>query len=301
MPRLQVQLEKASYSPGETVRAWARAIDGGDSRAGMALLRYVERTEDYEEVAWHKMVRLWNGDITAGQSFAFEFELPPDAKPGQRSPNGSVGWDVLVRSDEFGRDSTASQPLEVIPPPDGYAAASAAPSAARSVPAFVKPLYYGTPVVAGGVGYAIARIPGAVGGVLLTGYGAVMDWRRRATHFELEPPRPVRRGERVRATVRMIDAAKMEGELEAELECIERYDYLSHSGKSSSRQTKEVTLHVERVPLGVSGRSVDIEVPAQLPFTHAGSCMSYAWKLIVREKRDNATDRIAEQSLLVLP
>jgi hypothetical protein len=100
----------------------------------------------------------------------------------------------------------------------------------------------------------------------------------------------------------MIDAGKVEGELRTEVECVERYDYRSHANRQgSSRETAEETLHVERVPLGSAQRSVDIEVPAAMPFTHHGRCISYLWKAIVREHRENAPDRLAEQPLLVLP
>ena len=287
--------------PGETVRAWARALEGGDSRAGMAQLRYVERTEDYTEIAWEKMERLWHGDLTQGASFEFQIQLPADAKPGYRSENGSLTWEVFARSDEFGRDTTVSEPLELTPPEAGYPLPTA-PQASGPTPVWVKPLVLAGPAIGAGVGYSIARIPGAVGGAAVVGGSSAWEWRRRAKHFEVEPPRPVRRGEAARIALRLIDASKVEGELLAELECIEQYDYRSHSGRGGShRETNDETLHVERVPLGTAQRSVDIEVPAAMPFTHHGSCISYLWKVIVREHRENAMDRLAEQPLLVLP
>jgi hypothetical protein len=301
MPRLQLQLERGAYAPAETVRGWVRALEGGRSRAGTAVLRYVERTDDYTEIAWEKAVPLWEGDLAEGASFAFEIQLPPDARPAYTSDNGSLAWEALVRSDEFGRDTTASQELELTPPPDGYPA-PAPPAAPGDAPAWVKPMTLAAPAIGGVVGYSIARIPGAIGGVALIGGGTVLERRRRAKHFEVGPPPPVRRGERARVAVRMLDAGKVEGELHAELECVERYDYRSHSSRGgSSRETKEETLHVERVPLGTAGRSADIEVPAGMPFTHQGSCLSYLWKAVVREHRENALDRVAEHSLEVLP
>jgi hypothetical protein len=300
MPRLQLQIERSTYAPGETVRAWVRALEGGDSRAGMAQLRYVERTEDYTEVAWEKMERLWNGDLAQGASYEFQIPLPDDAKPGYRSENGSLTWEVFARSDEFGRDTTVSEPFELTQREAGYPVPTAAP-ASGPTPVWVKPLVFAGPAIGAGVGYSIARVPGAVGGAAAVGGSSVFEWRRRAKHFEVEPPRPVRRGEAARISLRMIDASKVEGELRAELECIEQYDYRASTGRSSRRDTKEETLHVERVPLGTAQRSVDIEVPPAMPFTHHGSCISYLWKAIVREHRENATDRLAEQPLLVLP
>lgn len=299
MPRLQLQLERGTYAPGETVRAWVRALEGGNSRAGMAMLRYVERTEDYTEAAWEEMVRLWDGDLAEGAGFSCEIALPADAKPGYASANGSLAWEVHVRSDEFGRDTTVEQQFELTPPADGYPSPAGAPG---EPPARPKWGYVAGPAIGGAAGYSIARMPGAVGGAALFGGLVGFESRRRARHFAVEPPQPVRRGERARVAVRMVDTAAVEGEFEAELECLERYDYRSHSGRGGPRrETKEETLHAERVPLGSSQRSVDIEVPAAMPFTHEGSCLSYVWKAIVRERRENAIDRLAEQPLLVLP
>ena len=301
MPRLQLQLERATYRPGETVRAWVRALEGGESRAGMALLRYVERTEDYTEIAWRQMTRLWHGDLATGASFAFELTLPPDAKPPFRSENGSLAWDVEVRSDEFGRDTNVEQTFDVVPPEDGYPLPAAAPLGGEP-PAWVKPLFYAGPVIGGAVGYSFARVPGAVAGAGLVASGSVLEWRRRARHFAVEPPHPVRRGEKARATMRMIDASRVKGELEAELACTEHYAHRVTTGRGGShREIEEETLYVERVPLLGAGRYADIEVPRDQPFSHSGSALSYHWTVSIRERRDNATDRIAEAPLLVLP
>ena len=300
MPRLQLQLERSSYAPGETVRAWARVVEGGESRAGTAFLRYVERTDDYTEIAWDTMERIWDGDLAQGASFEVQLQLPADAKPGYRSEHGSLAWEVLVRSDEFGRDTTVSEQFEVTLPEGGYPAPAPA-SASGPTPAWVRPMVIAGPAVGAGVGYSIARVPGAVGGAAIVGGSSVFEWRRRARHFQVDPPQPVRRGERARISVRMIDAGKVEGELEASVECVERYDYRSHASRSPSRETDEETLHSESVPLGTAQRSADIEIPAAMPFTHHGSCVSYLWTATVRERRANATDRLAEQPLLVLP
>jgi hypothetical protein len=300
MPHLQLQLDRSSYAPGETVRAWVRAVEGGESRAGTALLRYVERTDDYSEIAWDSMERLWEGDLAQGARFDFAIELPADAKPAYRSQHGSLSWEVLARSDEFGRDTTVSEQFEVTLPDGGYPVPGK-PAGGGTTPPWVRPMVVAGPAVGAGMGYSIARVPGAVGGAVIVGGTSVFEWRRRARHFQVEPPAAVRRGERTRVSLRVIDAAKIEGELEAAVECVERYDYRSHANRSPTRETDEETLHTGRVQLGTAQRSADIEIPTAMPFTHEGRCLSYLWKAVVRERRQNAVDRLAEQPLLVLP
>jgi hypothetical protein len=301
MPRLEVQLERDAYSPGETVRAWVRAVEGGGSRAGIGFLSYVERTADYTEVAWHDTRRLWDGDLARNARFELELELPADAKPGYEGDHGSLGWEVHVRSDELGRDTTVSRPFEVLAPAGGYALPPAAPPSPNA-PLWRKPLLVLGPAIGAGIGYQLARLPGAIGGAALMGGGTALDWRWRARHFAVEPPRPVRRGERVRIAVRLHDAADVEGELEAELRCVERYDYRSYAGRGGPRrETGEATVCSERAPLTAVQRSAEIAVPAGAPFSHEGDCLTYRWTAIVRERRERATDRIAEHPLLVVP
>jgi hypothetical protein len=113
-PRLEVELERGRYHPGDTVRGTIRVLEGGRSRGLDAVLEYREETEDYHEVVTSiPSGRLHDGDLAAGTSFEFELALPPDALPNCRSEHGRLYWSVDARSDELGRDIHARHRVDV--------------------------------------------------------------------------------------------------------------------------------------------------------------------------------------------
>jgi hypothetical protein len=139
-PRLQLDLERTNYAPGETVKGTVLVLEGGESRALEAVLAYNEQTSDYSEVAISiPSGPLHEGELTAGTSYEFALPLPPDALPNYASGHGALYWEVDARSDEFGRDTHARARIEVEPPqppphegvadePTGSAPARAPPS-----------------------------------------------------------------------------------------------------------------------------------------------------------------------------
>jgi hypothetical protein len=114
--RLQLQLERERYTPGDTVEGTIFVVEGDRSRSVVALLQYNEKTEDYLEVATSiSSGPLHEGDLTTGTSFEFELSLPPDALPNYQSLHGQLYWDVNVKSDEFGRDTWERRRINVEP------------------------------------------------------------------------------------------------------------------------------------------------------------------------------------------
>ena len=125
-PRLQLQVERSQYAPGDVVKGTVLVVEGGSSRSLEAVLLYNEETSDYSEVAISiSSGPLKEGDLTAGASYDFELPLPPDALPNYASGHGALYWEVDARSDEFGRDTHARSRIEVErprgPPTDGFA------------------------------------------------------------------------------------------------------------------------------------------------------------------------------------
>jgi hypothetical protein len=115
--RLQLELEKDAYKPGDTVRGTIVVVEGGPSRRLEALLEYWETTSGYRELVISiSSGPLHEGDLTTGTSFAFELGLPENASPNHASANGELYWQVDARSDEFGRDTHQRARIAVATP-----------------------------------------------------------------------------------------------------------------------------------------------------------------------------------------
>ena len=118
-PRLQLELERTQYAPGETVKGTVLVLEGGAARSLEAVLAYNEETADYSEVAiCISSGPLREGELTEGASYDFELQLPPDALPNYASGHGALYWEVDARSDEFGRDTHARSRVEVESAPE---------------------------------------------------------------------------------------------------------------------------------------------------------------------------------------
>jgi hypothetical protein len=117
-PRLQIQLDREQYAPGDTVKGTILVTQGGSSRSLEAWLEYHERTDDYSEVGRSiSSGPLHQGDLTTGWSFDVELPLPVDALPNYRSEHGELCWELDVRSDERGRDTHERRRIEVLVSP----------------------------------------------------------------------------------------------------------------------------------------------------------------------------------------
>jgi hypothetical protein len=113
-PRLQLQLDRDLYGPGETVSGAVSVLESGDSRSLEAFLEYKEETADYVEVAISiPSGRLHEGDLTTGTSFEFALALPPEALPSYESEHGELYWEVDAKSAEFGRDTRDRRRIEI--------------------------------------------------------------------------------------------------------------------------------------------------------------------------------------------
>jgi hypothetical protein len=113
-PRIQLQLDRVIYEPGETISGAVIVLEGGDSRSLEASLEYKEETADYVEVAIRiPSGPLHEGDLTTGTAFEFALALPPDALPSCRSEHGELYWEVDAKSDEPGRDTHDRRLIEI--------------------------------------------------------------------------------------------------------------------------------------------------------------------------------------------
>ena len=116
-PALAVTLDGGdTYSPGDAVRGSVTVSEGGRSRRLEVCLTYNEQTANLS----HSVVRgtsgqLAEGELEQGASYPFELQVPDDALPGARSPNGELYWEVDAKSDELGPDTHARARISVEP------------------------------------------------------------------------------------------------------------------------------------------------------------------------------------------
>ena len=104
------------FKPGDWVRGRVRVTESGNSRALSVEVRFRERTSDYSAIAaTYGRTELHQGELTAGASFPFAIQLPPDCFPSFSTQNGALYYEVHARSDERGLDTHADLRIGVGP------------------------------------------------------------------------------------------------------------------------------------------------------------------------------------------
>jgi hypothetical protein len=115
--RLELQLDRERYMPGETVKGRVIVLEGGSSESLEVLLEYNETAEDdYSAVATSLSTGpLYAGDLATGTSFDFQLALPADAFPNYQSEHGELYWQLDAKSAKSGRDTHELRRVEVEP------------------------------------------------------------------------------------------------------------------------------------------------------------------------------------------
>jgi hypothetical protein len=118
--RLRVEVDGEPLAPGAAVSGRVVVEEGGRARSLSVRLAFVERTEDFEQVARDAGTQvIAEGDLADGAAVAFQLRLPQDAAPHVASPQARIGWEVRARVDRAGPDPTADRPVELL---QGYTA-----------------------------------------------------------------------------------------------------------------------------------------------------------------------------------
>ena len=116
-PALSIEVDKppeGSFKRGAWVRGRVNVTEGGSSRALSVEVRFRERTNDYSATpATYGQTQLHEGELTAGASFPFAIQLPPDCFPSFQSEHAMLFYEVHARSDERGLDTHADARFEV--------------------------------------------------------------------------------------------------------------------------------------------------------------------------------------------
>jgi hypothetical protein len=171
-------------------------------------------------------------------------------------------------------------------------------------------------VAAGGRGDRFDRGSELLGGLVLIAGGllcaSVAYWqirkvrpvslRRRLGRTRITADDESRRGMTVTARV---DANTTDRELEIGLVCVEAFDVVSHArtqaGSINIRQTSYATTWETWQHLGPDTRTYRFLIPADGPYSYEGDCLSYAWRVSVREVRRLRVDPRLDRPIWVHP
>jgi hypothetical protein len=113
--KLEVQVDRDRYRPGETVSGSVLVVEGGASRTLEVALEFREEAEDGYDDTPRRVPggELHAGDLAMGASYEFAVVLPDDALPTLKTKHGKLWWEVDAHSDERGRDTHERKAIEV--------------------------------------------------------------------------------------------------------------------------------------------------------------------------------------------
>ncbi len=129
----------------------------------------------------------------------------------------------------------------------------------------------------------------------------------RAKHFALATGGiEAARGENVTARLELLSPEEVKGALRIGLVCTCRHDVLETSGgdsNTSHRVTKEATAYEHWHEASASERlqSHTFEIPPDGPFSHEGTCLSFAWSVRAQERRSGRSDPFLSEPIWVSP
>jgi hypothetical protein len=154
---------------------------------------------------------------------------------------------------------------------------------------------------------AAASIFAGVFGLFLIALGA-LAWLKgrplRAGHYSVTAsPSELHRGGRVDAAVRVQDPAKVGEGAEVGLVCREYYSVTKHTKNSTYRDDEDRVVFEEWHALSPAQPLIHeaFTVPADAPYSHDGTYLSYHWCVTARERRELRPDSRTEASVWVLP
>jgi hypothetical protein len=159
-----------------------------------------------------------------------------------------------------------------------------------------------------------ARVGGVIFLVGAIAFALLLAWlvRRRhpneARHLELTvEPIEARLGDTVTATVAVTDAEKLGEALELGLTCTEYYDVkqevYTQNGSSEQRvlRTTDAYATWSELDRATLQQSVRFKVPANAPFSYEGGAVSWAWHVVLRDRRAHHPDRLRDVPIWVSP
>jgi hypothetical protein len=113
----------------------------------------------------------------------------------------------------------------------------------------------------------------------------------------------VRRGTEVEARLEIANPDRARDTLELGLVCTEYYDIQTSNGKGGTqRTTSQAAAHEDWRPQEAAPlQTVRFTVPADAPFSYRGDCISFVWRVSVRQPRKLRFDRAVNVPIVVRP
>lgn len=143
---------------------------------------------------------------------------------------------------------------------------------------------------------------------------AVWLWRRLfhpriARYLDVHAdPVELRRGDKVRATLRVTDPGRIDGRLQLGLVCTAFHDVKVEStdgrgNRTEHRKTKptEVVKDWHDLDAGTADTAIEFTVPADAAFSYEGDTISWAWRVSARVQREHRSDPHNDVPIWVSP
>ncbi len=118
--RLELELERKRYEPGETLHGKVFVIRGGRARRLEALLSYCDASPHFSSVALTLPPAVMHeGSPATGDFFSFAIPIPPDAPPTDRvrKIDGRLYWELDVHCARWGLDVHETREIVVLGKP----------------------------------------------------------------------------------------------------------------------------------------------------------------------------------------
>jgi hypothetical protein len=97
--KLRIDVQQATFAPGDNISGEVVVLEGGRSRGATIELRFVERSQPFDHVAYTTEAPLTDQELTKGDVLPFALTLPDQALPSVYTDEASLLWELRVEVD----------------------------------------------------------------------------------------------------------------------------------------------------------------------------------------------------------
>ena len=111
--KLEISLDSEVVAPGGTLKGLVEVLEGGEARTLTLAVSFCESSPSYMAVPFSRDGVIHEGELAAGQSVTFQYDLPEWAFPGVKSTHAELYWQVEAVADKPGLDARATRRFQV--------------------------------------------------------------------------------------------------------------------------------------------------------------------------------------------